>query len=153
MKGIAQPSSLNFFRPGLPARLALSLAVVLLLLNASAPGLVCRAAVTPDPSVWSLVWSDEFNGATGTPVDSTKWTAETGGNGWGNNELEYYTNRTQNADQENGALVIKALKETYTGPDNVTRNYTSARLITKNKFTQTYGRFEARLKLPFGQGF
>jgi beta-glucanase (GH16 family) len=77
---------------------------------------------------------------------------ETGGNGWGNNELEYYTSRTQNAFLNNGSLFIKAFKETYTGPDNVTRNYTSARLFTKNKFAQVYGRFEARIKIPYGQG-
>ena len=105
-----------------------------------------------DPSVWSLVWSDEFNGPDGSPVDSTKWTAEIGGNGWGNNELEYYTSRIDNAFQSGGSLVIKANKEHYTGSDNVTREYTSARLITKNKFTATYGRFEARMKIPYGQG-
>jgi len=105
-----------------------------------------------DPSVWSLVWQDEFNGASGSAVDSSKWTAEVGGWGWGNNELEYYTTRIDNAFQSGGALTIKALKEHYTGSDNVTREYTSARLITKNKFSATYGRFEARIKIPFGQG-
>jgi beta-glucanase (GH16 family) len=109
-------------------------------------------ASAADPSVWSLAWADEFDGTNGSGVDTSRWTMETGGNGWGNNELEYYTNRTQNAFLDNGLLVIRALKETYTGPDNVTRNYTSARLITKNKFTQAYGRFEARIKIPFGQG-
>lgn len=77
---------------------------------------------------------------------------ETGGGGWGNNELEYYTARTQNARQEKGNLVIEALKETYTGTDNVTREYTSARLKTQGLFNQTYGRFEARIKIPYGQG-
>jgi beta-glucanase (GH16 family) len=105
-----------------------------------------------DPTVWSLAWSDEFDGSTNSPIDSSRWTAEVGGNGWGNQELEYYTNRIDNAYQLNGSLVIKAIKETYTGSDNVTRNYTSARLITKNKFTAKYGRIEARLKIPFGQG-
>jgi len=105
-----------------------------------------------DPSVWSLVWSDEFNGPDGGAVDSSKWTAEVGGGGWGNNELEYYTSRLDNAYQSGGSLVIKAIKETYTGSDNVTRDYTSARLITKNKFSATYGRFEARIKIPYGQG-
>jgi beta-glucanase (GH16 family) len=105
-----------------------------------------------DTTVWSLVWNDEFNGPNGSGVDPAKWTMETGGNGWGNNELEYYTSRTQNAFLNKGSLVIKAIKETYTGPDNVTRNYTSARLITKNKFAQVYGRFEASIKIPSGQG-
>ena len=113
---------------------------------------LCPTAQAANPSVWSLVWSDEFDGPSGSGVDPAKWTAETGGWGWGNNELEYYTNRTQNAYLDSGTLVIKAIKETYTGSDGVTRDYTSARLITKNRFTQTYGRFEARIKLPSGQG-
>lgn len=100
-----------------------------------------------------LVWSDEFDGPAKSSPDSTKWSFDTGGGGWGNNELEYYTSRFQNAviDGE-GRLAISALNEKYTGPDNVTRNYTSARLITKGKFSQRFGRVEARIKLPFGQG-
>lgn len=111
-----------------------------------------RAVTAANPSVWSLVWQDEFNAANGSPIDQTKWTAEVGGWGWGNNELEYYTSRIDNAFHNNGSLTIKAIKEHYTGTDNVTREYTSARLISKNKFSSTYGRFEARLKIPFGQG-
>jgi len=114
--------------------------------------LLCPTVRASNPTVWSLVWSDEFDGPSGSPVDSTKWSFDIGGNGWGNNELESYTNRSANAELQDGALVIRALKETYTGPDNITRNYTSARLLTKNKFTQAYGRFEARLKIPYGQG-
>jgi beta-glucanase (GH16 family) len=105
-----------------------------------------------DPTIWSLVWSDEFNGPNGSGVDTTKWVSETGGSGWGNNELEYYTNRLQNADIAHGSLAIKALNETYTGPDNVTRSYTSARLKTQTKFSLSYGRIEARLQIPYGQG-
>ncbi len=101
---------------------------------------------------WKLVWSDEFNGPNGSAVDSSKWVSETGGGGWGNNELEYYTNRIQNAWQQDGNLVIKVLPEKYTGTDGVSRNYTSARLKTLGKFSQTYGRFEARMKIPRGQG-
>jgi len=101
---------------------------------------------------WKLVWSDEFNAADGTPVDSTKWVSETGGNGWGNDELEYYTTRPENAIQKGGNLVIQAIEEKYTGPDGVTRNYTSARLKTLGKFSRKYGRFEARIKIPRGQG-
>ena len=104
------------------------------------------------PSVWSLVWSDEFDAPNGSAVDAAKWTAEVGGGGWGNNELEYYTSRVENAYHSGGSLVIKAIKEHYTGSDNTTREYTSARLITKSKFSQQYGRFEARIKIPFGQG-
>jgi beta-glucanase (GH16 family) len=105
-----------------------------------------------DASSWHLVWSDEFNGPNKSAIDSTKWTAEVGGGGWGNNELEYYTARLDNANHSDGSLVIKAIKEKYRGADNVSRDYTSARLITKNKFSTTYGRFEARIKLPYGQG-
>jgi beta-glucanase (GH16 family) len=105
-----------------------------------------------DPSVWSLVWSDEFNGPDGSAVDQSKWTAEVGGSGWGNNELQYYTTRTDNAYQSGGSLIIRTNKEKYTGADGVSRDYTSSRLITKNKFTATYGRIEARLKMPYGQG-
>ncbi len=107
-----------------------------------------RSPVAP----WKLAWSDEFNGANGSPVDSSKWVTETGGGGWGNDELEYYTNRIENASQKDGMLVIRALQEKYTGADGVTRNYTSARLKTQGKFSQAYGRFEARVKIPRGQG-
>ena len=101
---------------------------------------------------WILVWSDEFGGANSSAPDSSKWTVETGGDGWGNHELEYYTNRQQNVQIQNGSLVITALKETYTGKDGVARNYTSARMMTAGKFEQQYGRFEARIKIPYGQG-
>ena len=101
---------------------------------------------------WKLVWSDEFNGPNGSAVDHSKWTVETGGDGWGNQELEYYTDRSQNAFLQDGNLVIRALAEKYTGPDGVIRNYTSTRMKTLGKFSQTYGRFEARIKIPFGQG-
>src|SRR5689334_20746765 len=100
-----------------------------------------------------LLWSDEFDGPAQSSPDPAKWSFDTGGGGWGNNELEYYTSRTQNAFLDgNGNLVIQAFSENYTGPDNVTRNYTSARLSTKGRFTQKYGRVEARIKMPFGQG-
>ena len=101
---------------------------------------------------WKLVWSEEFNAPDGSPVDTTKWVPESGGNGWGNQELEYYTTRPQNAFQQGGNLVIKVLQEKYTGSDGVTRDYTSARLKTLGKFSQKYGRFEARIKIPQGQG-
>ena len=102
----------------------------------------------PDLSKWTLVWSDEFNGPDGSPADSSKWVLETGGDGWGNQELEYYTTRSKNSYQEGGNLVIKALAEKYTGADKVTHDYTSARLKTQGKFSQAYGRFEARIKIP-----
>jgi beta-glucanase (GH16 family) len=120
-------------------------------------GFMCVAAQASNSqssaaSPWILVWSDEFNGVNGSPVDSSKWVYDTGGGGWGNNELEYYTSRPRNSYQEGGNLVIKVLAEKYTGADGVTRNYTSARLKTVGKFEQTYGRFEARIKIPRGQG-
>jgi len=101
---------------------------------------------------WKLVWSDEFNGPGGSGVDSSKWVFDLGGKGWGNQELESYTNRPQNVYIQDGNLVVQARQEKYTGPDGVSRNYTSARLKTAGKFSQAYGRFEARIKIPFGQG-
>ena len=117
---------------------------------------ICAAAqtVAPQPSRpgWTLTWSDEFNAPDGSSVDSSKWVLETGGNGWGNQELEYYTARPENSFQQGGNLIIKVLQEKFTGADGVTRDYTSARLKTLGKFSQTYGRFEARIKIPKGQG-
>lgn len=94
---------------------------------------------------WNLQWQDEFN----QPLSSSNWTAEigTGGNGWGNNELEYYTNRAQNLQVTNGNLEITALKEAYGG-----KEYTSGRIKTKDLKQFTHGKIEARIKLPSGQG-
>src|SRR6202035_1722863 len=99
-----------------------------------------------------LTWSDEFEAPDGSGPDPKKWTAETGGGGWGNNELEYYTARRTNSRVEKGNLVIDALQENFTGPDGLTREYTSARLKTEKLFTQKYGKFEARIRIPKGQG-
>ncbi len=123
-------------------------------------GLLLLFLIIATNSIWAqrriLAWSDEFVGAANTAPDAAKWAYDLGAGfdgGWGNNELQYYTNRTQNAYLDgNGNLVIKAIRETFTGPDNVTRNYTSARLVTRGKFEPTYGRIEARIKLPYGQG-
>jgi len=97
---------------------------------------------------WNLVWSDEFNQTQGSAPDSTRWGYDTGGKGWGNHELEYYTSSTNNVRIEDDNLVIEARKEIFGG-----RNYTSARLQTKGKWSWTYGRIEARIKVPRGQGF
>jgi beta-glucanase (GH16 family) len=115
----------------------------------------CLVYRDPQPRfrlAWTLIWSDEFSGADGSSPDSSKWTYDLGGKGWGNQELESYTNRKENARIEKGNLVITALKESYTGADGLTRDYTSARLKTLGLFAQTYGRFEARIKIPAGQG-
>lgn len=129
---------------------ALPVVVFTLILISCSP--LCATAPASDPNDWSLTWSDEFDGPNGSPVDTSKWSFDTGGGGWGNNELQSYTKRSANAQVEDGALVIRAVKEIYTGSDKITRSYTSARLLTKNIFTQTYGRFEARIKVPYGQG-
>jgi beta-glucanase (GH16 family) len=113
----------------------------------------CAAQSQPAPlPSWTLTWSDEFNGPNGSPLDVSKWITETGGGGWGNHELEFYTDRPQNSYQQDGNLVIKVLSEKFTGADGVSRNYTSARLKTQGKFSQAMGRFEARIKIPRGQG-
>lgn len=92
------------------------------------------------------VWSEEFD-YTGFP-NPEYWTFETGGDGWGNNELQYYkANDEDNAWVDNGLLTIKAIQESYGG-----RNYTSARIKTSEKFNFKYGKIEARMKLPYGQG-
>jgi beta-glucanase (GH16 family) len=123
--------------------------VVIALLAVSTLGVPPSAAA---PADWDLTWSDEFDSPNGSGVDRSKWVPEVGGNGWGNNELEYYRDDVANAFVQDGSLVIKAIKERYTGTDGVTRDYTSARLITRGKLDQRYGRFEARIKVPYGQG-
>jgi uncharacterized protein (TIGR03437 family) len=106
------------------------------------------------PIGWQLAWSDEFNQAAGTPPDPTKWNFDLGGGGWGNAELENYTNSTANAFQDgNGNLVIRAIRDS-------NGNYTSARLQTGSPGASThtadgnwqYGLIESRIKLPFGHG-
>jgi beta-glucanase (GH16 family) len=94
-----------------------------------------------------LTMQDEFN-TDGAP-DNAIWGYDigTGQNGWGNQELQYYTDRPENVVINNGIMVITAQQENFQGS-----SYTSARLLTKNKFSQTYGRFEARIRVPYGQG-
>ena len=101
---------------------------------------------------YQLVWEDNFSGAVGTKPDPAKWAYDIGigpGNdGWGNNELEYYTDRPENASLDGaGNLAITARYESFSG-----RAFTSARLNTKGIFAQAYGRFEARIKMPWGPG-
>lgn len=108
----------------------------------------------PDPNQnvekrnWELTWSDEFDGAAGVLPDATKWTYDIGNGGWGNQELQYYTNRPENVSLDgNGNLVITAKSESFGGS-----SFTSARIKTQGLFEQAYGRFEARLKTPYGPG-
>ncbi|HEX8188249.1 MAG TPA: glycoside hydrolase family 16 protein [Pyrinomonadaceae bacterium] len=109
-------------------------------------------------TTWTLAWSDEFDGPAGSPVDGTKWVAEVGNgsNGWGNHQREYDTNSTKNASTDGaGNLVITAHRETLGKKYRCWYGecqYTSARLKTQGKFEQAYGRFEARIRLPYGQG-
>jgi len=146
--------------PGSQFRAALAigrqfLSILPLLLIFPQPAFQAQAQASPaapNARKWRLSWSDEFNGVNGSGVDPAKWTAEVGGNGWGNHELEYYTSRRENARLQDGNLEIVARRERYDGADGVSRNYTSARLKTAGKFSQKYGRFEARIKLPAGQG-
>lgn len=128
-------------------------------------GAVCAAAcaaagpTSAPPAAatgWTLTWQDEFDGPAGAAPDPARWAADTGGQGWGNQEREYYTPGAENAALDGrGALVITARAE----PAGSARRcwygacrYTSARLKTQGRFAQAYGRFEARLRLPRGQG-
>jgi len=110
---------------------------------------------TPSPSS-SPVWSDEFDGPAGASFDRAKWTADTGGTGFGNKERQFYTTRAENVALDGqGHLVITARAE----PASSTYGcwygrcqYTSGRLLTKGLLAQTFGRIEARLRIPRGQG-
>ncbi len=112
------------------------------------PALSCSQSKNPvgGDEGYQLVWSDEFE-ADGLP-DARKWRYETGGSGWGNNELQYYTERDpDNARVENGRLVIEARKEEYQG-----KAYTSARLRTRGVGDWLYGKIEVEARLPSGRG-
>lgn len=123
------------------------------LLTISLPLLTsCEEDENIESANWTLVWADEFD--TPTPdnrPDPAKWTYETGATGYGNQELQNYTDRVENASYATlnglGCLKITALKDNY---QNVT--YSSARLKTEGLFEARYGRFEARMKLPYGPG-
>ncbi|MDW8318665.1 MAG: glycoside hydrolase family 16 protein [Anaerolineae bacterium] len=106
------------------------------------------------PNGWTLVWHDEFDGPAGSPPNLAFWNFDIGGHGWGNQEWQYYTDRPENVALDGrGHLVITARPAEpglacWYGPCR----YTSARLHTKGKVEFTYGRVEARLRLPYGQG-
>lgn len=124
--------------------------------TAVAPGNTTITLATPLESVtalvavehswgeYQLVWSDEFNGSA---LDESVWGYNTGGGGWGNNEKQHYTNRPENIRVQNGCLEIEARKEQYSNSE-----YTSARILSKNKKTFTYGKIESRIKFPGGKG-
>jgi beta-glucanase (GH16 family) len=99
-----------------------------------------------DRAGWVIAWHDEFDGS---ELDLKNWTFDIGGGGWGNQEWEAYTNRTENVRVEDGMLVIEAREE----PELIAgRNYSSARIKTQGLHAWQYGRIEARIKLPYGQG-
>jgi beta-glucanase (GH16 family) len=110
--------------------------------NTSTAADISEAASSPEG--WELVWADEFDSET---LNKVNWIIETGGGGWGNSEWQFYTDRPENLRLEDGLLIIEAREEDYLGND-----YTSARIKTQSLQTWTYGRIEARIKLPSGQG-
>ena len=132
--------------------LSLILPVLILLTTSCSNNRGEGSVLNPQPPVdknWKFeanpTWQDEFD-YSGAP-DQAKWGYDIGGHGWGNNELQYYTNAVNNAKVENGSLHITAIKEPFGG-----KEYTSARVISKNKGDFLYGRIEVRAKLPSGRG-
>ncbi len=117
---------------------------------------VALTACTDQRPSSSPVWSDEFDGPAGASFDRAKWVADTGGNGFGNQEREFYTTSAENVALDgNGHLVITARAEPASSTDECWYGrclYTSTRLLTKGLFAQTYGRIEARIRIPRGQG-
>jgi beta-glucanase (GH16 family) len=114
--------------------------------DAGDPGAPDAAPETPPG--WKLVWSDEFEGKAGQAPESGTWRHDVSGDGFGNNQLEFDTDRTDNAALDGqGHLAIVAKREQFQG-----NAYTSARLNTSGHFTHGYGRFEARLQVPTGRG-
>jgi beta-glucanase (GH16 family) len=112
-----------------------------------------KNAIQP-PSSQKLIWSDDFNGLAGKTPDASKWSPDVSGSGWGNNQREYDTNNKNAYLDGQGSLVLEARKENpanyqcWYGPCQ----YTSARINTSGHFSFTYGRVEARIKVPYGQG-
>ena len=120
------------------------------LLFATMSGCERKAVQSLPQREWQLTWSDDFNGAAGSAPDKAKWAFDigTGNNGWGNNELQYYTNQPSNIQLDgSGKLVITARNESFSGS-----GFTSARIKTQGLFAQVYGRIEARIKTTTGPG-
>ena len=106
-----------------------------------------------DVDRWKLTWSDEFDGKRNERPDKKKWVLETGGHGWGNDELQTYTDRRRNVRLDGkGNLLIEVHEEKLRGKDGRLRSYTSGRLKTLGLFSQKYGRISARIKIPTGKG-
>lgn len=139
--------------------------LILACLLSSCSGGIAMIQGNSSPSVpleidggWKLAWNDEFDSAAGTTPDPAKWAYDTGGEGWGNREWEFYTDAPENASTDGeGFLVIRAQAVEDPATSGLSCWYgacthTSARLLTRERFEFTYGRVEARMKLPFGQG-
>lgn len=119
-------------------------------LSALAFLLACALSAPAQAPRWTLTWSDEFSAPSGSAPDPKKWAFDLSDNQ--NHELETYTRLPANAHIEDGHLVITALKQKTTRPDGTFREYTSARIFTHGIFSQTYGRFEASIRMPLGKG-
>lgn len=133
-----------------PITVGLRAAVVMVVLGvvaATCGGATNQKSTTPSPTPsGTQAWADEFDGPANAAPDSSKWTYDLGtNNGWGNNELETYTNATQNVRMDGAGHLVIHVERSGSG-------FTSARLKTQGLFSVRYGRIEARIKLPFGQG-
>jgi beta-glucanase (GH16 family) len=126
------------------------------LASLTSPALFCVTALmlgagrceAPEAERGAITFEDDFSGAAGTSPDASRWVFDVGGDGFGNAQLEHNTDRPENAAHDGeGNLVITARRENFGG-----NNFTSARLTTAGTFAQTHGRFEARIKVPEGQG-
>ena len=126
------------------ARCTTAILLVAALIDCGADSRPGPSEQPPNVAGWRTVWADEFDGS--AIPDSTKWVYEVGGHGWGNNELQFYTEgRRENARIEGGVLIVEARREEWQG-----RSYTSARLNSRQGWQ--YGRIEARARLPRGRG-
>lgn len=139
---VSDESVATITQTGLLTAKAAGNTVVTLATNVGA--VTANVAVEHSWGAYTMVWSDEFNG---TSLDESVWNYNIGGNGWGNNEKQYYTSRPENIRVQNGCLEIEARKEQYENNE-----YTSARIHSKGKKEFKYGRIEARIKFPGGKG-
>ncbi|HZB50466.1 MAG TPA: glycoside hydrolase family 16 protein, partial [Mycobacteriales bacterium] len=137
-------------------RAQVATAAMVLVAGIALPAAIAGSAENAPTAANTVTWEDQFDGAAGSPPNPAKWVHDVGGDGWGNEELQYYTDGAENAALDgSGNLVITAREEN--PPDSScwygTCKYSSARLTTLGKFSQRYGRFEARIRVPRGQGF